>query len=51
MDIQEGIEEMKTTSSLADIVSVCCKILESLIWDHMMNYLLETDQLSDKSVW
>jgi len=30
------------------LTSVCCKILESLIRDHIINYLLENSLLSDK---
>jgi len=50
-DTSTGIETASTSvtnNPNSIFFNVCCKILESLIRDHVVNYLLDNNLLSDK---
>jgi len=45
---KEGSEVDRANYRPVSLTSVCCKMLESLIWDHILSYLLENELLSNR---
>jgi len=45
---KKGLKSDRSNYRPVSLTSICCKILESLIRDHIMSYLLENDLLSTK---
>ena len=45
---QKGFKSDRANYRPVSLISVCCKLLESLIRDHIMSYLLENELLSNR---
>jgi len=45
---KKGLKSDRSNYRPVSLTSICCKIFESLIRDHIMSYLLENDLLSTK---